>query len=168
MTEVSLIPLVMRWLHVISAIVATGGAIFSLFVLLPAAGKVLQPADRDQLAEAVRTRWQRFIHAAILFFLISGFYNYLTITRFQHADQPLYHALFGVKFLLALVVFALALALTSSRPWSQNLRTRGRKWLTALVVCAVAVVLISGVLRALPKTAPAAPAATVTSAASPG
>lgn len=164
MSEDLFIPLVMRWLHILSAIVATGGAIFSLLVLLPAAGKTLQPADREQLTEAVRTRWQRFIHAAILFFLISGFYNYLTITRHQHEDQPLYHALFGVKFLLAMAVFALALALTSSRPWSRRLRTQGRRWLAALVACAVAVVMISSVLRTLPKTVPATPTVALTSA----
>jgi len=32
--------------------------------------------------------------------LISGLYNYLAVTRVQHAGQPLYHMLFGIKFLL--------------------------------------------------------------------
>jgi uncharacterized membrane protein len=152
------VPLIMRWLHILSAVTAVGGAIFMLFVLRPAAAAALQEGDHSGLREAIRTRWQRLVHVCILLFLVSGFYNYLVVMRPQHVDQPLYHALFGVKFLLALVVFVLALALSSSKAWSQRLRADAGRWLSALVLLAVAVVLISGFMRALPK-APMTPVA---------
>lgn len=147
-----IVPLLMRWLHVLSAIVAVGGAFFMLAVLRPSANAVLPEAQHDALRGAVRGRWQRVVHITILLFLISGFYNYLVLMRPQHVDQPLYHALFGIKFLLALAVFTLAIALTSSKDWSARMRSNSGTWLGLLVALAVTVVLISGAMRALPKS----------------
>ncbi len=45
--------------------------------------------------------------AAILFLLVSGFYNFLRY-EFQYKLPPLYHALFLIKFLLALAIFYIA------------------------------------------------------------
>ena len=145
---------IMRWTHIIAAITAVGGTLFLRFVLLPSAEKTLSPAEHSRLRESLIGHWQHVVHVCILAFLVSGFYNYLVITRFDHPDQPLYHALFGVKFLLALVVFALAVALTSKRPWSEALRGRMRLWGGILAAVAIAVVMLSGVMKNLPKTGP--------------
>jgi len=150
-----ILPLIMRWLHIFSAIVAVGGTMFIYFVLRPAAAATLPEPEHAALREAVRKRWQHFIHAAILLFLVSGLYNYLVVTRLLHEGQPLYHALFGVKFLLALAVFVLGLALTSGKAWSARLRANPGTWLGLLVLLAVVIVMISGFLRAMPRTSPA-------------
>jgi len=68
--------------------------------------------------------------------------------------------LFGVKFLLALVVFALGVALTSSHDWSARLHANARFWVGLLAVAAIGVVLVSSVMRDLPKT-PVAPVVAV-------
>lgn len=149
--NVELLPLVMRWLHILSAIVSVGGVFFIFFVLRPVANAVLQPEVHAELRNALTRRWQKFVHAAILLFLISGFYNYLAVTRFQHVDQPVYHMVFGLKFLLALVVFGLAVALTSLKEWSAKMRSNP-VWLGILVLLAILVVLMSGYLRRLPTT----------------
>jgi len=155
-----LLPLVMRWAHIFAAIIAVGGAIFIRFVLLPSAQQVLDNDTHLKLRTAVTKRWMMFVHTSILLFLISGFFNYLTITRFEHDDQPLYHALFGVKFLIALVVFAIAIAMTSLKSWSEKMRANSRFWMGLLVALAVIIVLMSSFMRALPKTTPAATTAT--------
>ncbi len=161
MSEIHFVPLLMRWMHILSAITAVGGVVFLRFVLIPAAERVLDESTHAKLRDAVIGRWQKLVHLCILLFLISGFYNYLVITRHDHAGQALYHALFGIKFLLALAVFGLAVALTSLKPWSQALRAKAKTWLLVLVVLALGIVLISGTMKLLPKPGAGASTATV-------
>ena len=142
--------LIMRWLHVLPAIMAVGGAIFMRFVLMPAAAGALDDEAHGKLRAAVIKRWRMIVHLSILLFLISGFYNYLAVTRHQHPDNGLYHAMFGVKFILALVVFFFAIALTSSKAWSEGFRSKAATWLGLLVALAVAVVLIAGFMKVMP------------------
>lgn len=139
--------LLMRWAHILAAIVALGGSIFFRFVFLPAAGACLTGDQSARLRQTFMVRWKRIVHTCIALFLISGLYNYLVIQRPQHEGQALYHALFGVKFLLALAVFYLALALTASGAFGSSLRRRAAYWLAMLVALAVIVVLISGYMR---------------------
>jgi len=152
-SDIHWVPLLMRWMHILAAITAVGGSIFLRFVLIPSAERVLDEATHAKLRASVIGRWQKLVHLCILLFLISGFYNYLLITRHDHAGQALYHALFGIKFLLALGVFALAVALTSLKPWSQGLRAKAKTWIVVLLAMALAIVLISGNMKQLPKTA---------------
>lgn len=143
--------LVMRWAHILAAVTTVGGVIFMRFVLMPSAESVLSDDIHQNLRTAIAKRWQHVVHTCILLFLVSGMYNYLAITRHLHPGQPAYHALFGIKFLLALIVFVLALALTSTRPWSAALRANAKLWLTMIVALAVVIIAISGVLRSLPR-----------------
>ena len=147
--SVALLPLVMRWIHILSAIVTLGGSIFVRFVLMPSAQQVLDDKAHAQLREAVTKRWMKFVHTCILLFLVSGFYNYIAIQAPAHHGQAIYHMLFGIKFLLALAVFALAIALTSLKPWSGKLRANSKFWLGLLVALAIVVVGISGYMRAI-------------------
>lgn len=139
--------LVMRWLHVIAAIVAVGGSTFLRFVLMPVAGKVLSDEEHERLRQPLMRRWKMFVHTSILVFLVSGFYNYLVVTLPQHSGQPVYHMMMGIKILLALAVFALAIGLTSRFGWSAALRAKPLRWLAVLLLCAYLVVLIAGALR---------------------
>jgi hypothetical protein len=95
----------------------------------------------------------------IAFLLVSGIYNVIK------KEQPpgvtaLYHALFGIKFLLALVIFFVASALVGRSPALARIRRNARFWLSVNMALAITVVCISGVLRVLPQgNKPAKPAA---------
>ena len=154
--EISLeqiVALLSRWTHILFAIVAIGGACFMRFVLNGAAVEALDETGRTALHQAVVKRWKRWVMISIALLLASGFYNYLVVTRAQHAGQALYHALFGVKFLLALSVFTLASALTGRAKLFNRVRERGPLWLGVLVALAVLVVLIAGVMKLIPPVA---------------
>ena len=151
MTAELALPLLMRWIHVGSAIVLVGGLIFYRLVFVPVASKVLSDEELEKLREPLMRRWKMYIHPSILLFLISGFYNYLVVTRGLHEGQGLYHALFGMKFLLALCVFALAIIMTSTMTWSEKLRKNRALW-SILVLLAVAVALIGGYMKVMPQT----------------
>lgn len=141
------IALVSRWVHILSAIVMLGGAAFLRFILMPSVTEAFGENGHKTLRPVLMRRWQTVVHLCIALFLVSGFYNYLAVTAPKHPGDALYHALFGVKFLLALVVFALASILVSTREKASKLRANARLWLTITVGLAVIVVLIGGVMK---------------------
>lgn len=151
-----LIAVVMRWAHILSAITAVGGVFFIFFLLTPVAAQTLPDRQPEILRAAIMRRWRMVVHTTILLFLVSGFYNYLFVTRLVHPDQPVYHILWGVKVLLSFAIFALAIGLSSAKAWASRMRQNAAAWTTLLIALAVIVVLISGILKNLPQTSRAA------------
>jgi uncharacterized membrane protein len=148
--DVEIVPLIMRWFHMLGAMILVGGLLYLYFGLrgaLPSLGDETRVVFRNRAVQP----WKHFVALAFVLLLVSGFYNYLTITRHLHEEQPLYHALFGIKFLLALAAFAFVFIVTSTMSWSENLREKPVMWYLALLT-SVAVVLIAGYMRMMPAT----------------
>ena len=135
-----------RWLHVSTAIVLVGGIVFIRFVLNPNAEQ-LPPNEHDRLRELVTASWRKFVRAGILLFLLTGFYNYIAVAAPKHHGDGLYHALMGIKIILAFGVFFLAEALVGRSAAFARLREQRKMWLMALIVVAFVIVAISSVLR---------------------
>jgi uncharacterized membrane protein len=149
--------LVFRWLHILAAITAVGGAVFARFVVLPALAP-LPSQDRELLHAAMRARWSKIVAAAIAFLLVSGLYNFMMIA-IQYRLPRWYHPVFGVKFLAALAIFAIASLLAGKSPAAEALRRNAKMWLNLNIALAVLVVCLSGVLRSaekIPKEKPEA------------
>jgi uncharacterized membrane protein len=146
--NIDFVSLVSRWLHILAATTAVGGTIFSRFALLPAVG-ALADDQRSILMEGIRTRWSKFVAASILFLLVSGLYNFMMIVRSYDLPKP-YHMLFGIKFILAFVIFMVASLLSGRTELAKRVRANARLWLNVNVALAVVVICLSGVLRALP------------------
>jgi hypothetical protein len=151
-----LLGLVARWLHILAAITAVGGTIFARAVVFPTLDGL--PADeRSGLHAALRARWSIIVAAAIGFLIISGLYN-IGVTSIHFRLPRWYMPLFGAKFLMALVIFAVASLLSGKTPAADNFRKNARFWLNLNIALAVCVVCISGVLRTaerIPKESPA-------------
>jgi uncharacterized membrane protein len=145
--------LVMRWIHLLCAVAVGGSILFHWIVLAPAARKTLSAEQHAALREPLMRRWKMLIHPSIVLFLLSGFYNFIKVTAPQHHGQPLYHALFGIKFMLAIAVFALAIVLTSTRKWSEKWRQGKFGW-AVLALGIVALVLLGGYMKLMPAAAP--------------
>ena len=143
------LPLVTRWVHIVAAITFVGGFLFIRFLLMPVLSSCLSDEDFARVYQRILKRWMMAVHICLTLLLASGLYNYLVVTRHLHPNQPNYHALFGVKFVVAVVVFFLAIALTSTQRWSAALRARPRLSYSALAVLAILIVLISGFLKNL-------------------
>lgn len=144
---------VMRWAHVLAAIAAVGGSLYWTLVLMPAAGRI-DAAARDTLAGEVRARWSKILGIAILLLLASGIYNLMAILQRYDLQGTPYHMWFGIKFLLALVVFLLASMLAGRSESAVKLRAAGSRWAKVTLLLAVIVVCISGALRLLCDTLP--------------
>jgi len=149
--------LLLRWAHILAAIVAVGGLAFARFGLLPAMSE-LDAATRDKLHDAIRRRWLPWVIGAITLLLASGLANFLLFNARVKAEgwdggmwmrQTSYHALFGAKFLLALVIFYFASALVGRGQGTQWIRDARATWLSVTLGLALAVVMISGWMRQL-------------------
>lgn len=141
-----LVALISRWIHIGTAIVLVGGLVFLRFVLAPAAAQLPDDAHA-KLKELVLGTWKKFIHAGILFFLVSGFYNYLVVQAPSHQGDKLYHALMGTKILLALIIFFLSSALVGRSKAFAAMRSNSKLWQTVIVVLAAVIVGLSGFVK---------------------
>lgn len=144
--EISALDVVVRWFHIGSVIVLVGGAFFLRFVLIPAA-EPLPTADHDALRARVTARWRYLVHTLIALILISGFYTVIVKAK---ATVPLWHMLVFVKILLAMVIFFFASALVGRSAGLESFRKNPKPVLLLNLVLALLIVMISGVLRALP------------------
>ena len=149
--------LILRWAHVLAAIVAMGGLVFARFALLPALSD-FDAATRDRIHESIRRRWLPWVIGAITVLLVSGLANFLLFNDRVKADgwaggfwmrRHGYHALFGAKFLMAMVAFYFASGLVGRGAGTQWIRNDRAKWLSVTLGLTLAVVLLSGWMRQL-------------------
>lgn len=106
MNFMDLVGLFSRWVHIASTVTLLGGVVFARMVLTG-------PREIEMV-----TRYAKVLNAAIAGLLVSGLYNLLS----KSAVPPGYHAVFGMKFLLALHVFAIAYLL--GRPGIDEVKRR--------------------------------------------
>lgn len=142
---------VMRWLHVASAVAALGAAMTLRLAIMPALAPLEQCAEA---MGAIRDRLKKLIHASLGLLLLTGFYNYIVVTipavRAKReggaAGFEIYHPLMGLKILLSFAIFAIAIVLLSSREIAPQSR---RGMLSVNVALGILVLLIGAYLRRL-------------------
>jgi uncharacterized membrane protein len=127
-----------RWLHLSSVVTLIGGILYARFVMNPASS-TLSPDARAGLDNDAARRFRPLVLAAITLLVLSGVCNFL-IKRPQTA---LYHALFGVKILLVLHVFAIAILASSP-----NNPRRARQMFGA-AISGIVIILISAYLKGI-------------------
>src|SRR5439155_242942 len=141
-----LVNVILRWLHIASAVVLLGGFLLIALAVEPALrGK----PEWEALSEAIRRRYKRISHTAIGLLLITGFYNYLELAVPKARAAGIaaeYNGVMGIKILLALAVIGISIALLSPLRLSQE--SRGR-WLMVNAVLGLAVLAAGAFLRRL-------------------
>lgn len=122
--------LVLRFLHVGSAIVLLGGFFYARVMLLPEAAQ----------ARTLALRFRPWMVGAALAIVVSGLYQY--VARMGHAPAG-YHMWAGIKILVALHVLAVALLLARGAMDE----ARQARLLRGAVVSGFVVVLLGAYLR---------------------
>jgi uncharacterized membrane protein len=92
------------WLHIASAALLIGGALYGRLAI-QAAAAALAPDAAGKVSDAAAQRFRGWVFATIVVLLVTGVYNYLH----TGAHSARYHMLLGVKLLLVLHIFASAL-----------------------------------------------------------
>ena len=131
MTDEIAIPL--RWLHIASMTTLLGGMIFWRMVLARAGVDETRGAFTERVAAAFRP----LVFTAIAGLVISGFINYLSTP----GHSKTYHMMLGIKLLLALHVFAVAILMVG--PNNPNRRRQA----TGIMISGLVILLISAWLR---------------------
>lgn len=95
----------MRYVHIVSAVVAMGGLTFMLLCLSPTT-RVLDDGFSDSWMKMIRRRFDRVVWLSIAGLVVSGVYNWVLSAGAYKAMGPVGNILIGTKVLLAMAMFA--------------------------------------------------------------
>ncbi|HUB79008.1 MAG TPA: hypothetical protein VMB03_09445 [Bryobacteraceae bacterium] len=126
----------MRWMHIASVATLIGGMIFGSAVMSKAAAG-LSPDARESFMDKAAGYYRPLVFAAMGCLLISGTYNILSAP----GHSVLYHMLLGIKLLLVMHVFAVAVLVT--RPHNK----RRARMMAGAAISGLIIIAISAYLR---------------------
>ena len=127
---------VMRWLHLSSMATLIGGILYGRLVMTPAE-RALSPEAGKAVDAKAAASYRPFVIFAICGLVLSGTYNILT----NPGHSPTYHMLLGIKLLLALHVFAVAILITRAD------NPRRARMMTGVILSGLTILAISAYLR---------------------
>lgn len=139
-----ILPVVMRYVHVVSAVLAVGGLAFLITCFSPAI-RLLEDSLRQSVYKLAHDRFLRVLWIAIGGLTISGVYNwYLNFEAYRKLG-PIGNALIGTKVLLAVIMFTLVIARSAGliNPKNPKLLPMINIHLAAIVI------LLASILRVL-------------------
>ena len=143
--------LALRWLHVLSAITLVGGVLYTRFAVLPLL-ESLDEERRESVGAAMRRNWAKYMMIALTILLVTGITNMILIPKtIDPAVKSNYSMLVGIKFMLAMPVFFIVSVLNGRSNMAEKLRAKHKLWLNIAVALCVAVVLLAGYLRFIPR-----------------
>ncbi len=123
----------LRWLHIASMTTLLGGIVFWRMVLVRAGVDETRGAFTERIAASFRP----LVFASIAGLVLSGFINYLSAP----GHTKFYHMLLGIKLLLALHVFAVAILIV------QPNNPRRTRMATGTMISGLVILFISAWLR---------------------
>jgi uncharacterized membrane protein len=133
LTALEVLGVLVRWLHIASAVVLIGGVAYARAVVVPAL-EALPEDERSGTWQRLNWSFRPMVYAAIAGLVVSGAYNFLI----HPGHTRFYHIWFGVKMLLAAHVFAASLLAVKEPKPSR---------LTSVVISGFFVILVAAFLR---------------------
>jgi uncharacterized membrane protein len=122
---------IMRWLHISSVVALIGGVLYGRLVFFPGLQK-LSPEARSPLDETAAAGFRPVVYLAVGCLTLSGLYNIFS----NPGHSPLYHVLLGIKLLLVMHVFAIALLLVQPNN-QRRARMMGLTAISGLIIIAI-------------------------------
>jgi hypothetical protein len=154
MTDDPLFPvlLILRYMHILGAIMLMGGTIFMRFGLAPVVAG-LDASTKASVHEQVRSRWSKFVMLASGLLLVSGLANLGLASQYEF--KPVfglnYNMVVGIKFLLALPIFLFASFLAGRSATAKKFQANAVTWMNVNLALALVMVLIGGALKFVPR-----------------
>lgn len=140
---------VMRYLHIVSAIVTVGGMAFVLFCVTPAS-RLLEENLRQTFLKLMQERFLKVLWIAIATLVITGAYTWYTLNDAYNAIRPWGQALIGTKVLLATTIFIIvwlrSMGIVGTTPKG------GKRVMMINIHLAAIVILLAAILRYLRMT----------------
>lgn len=142
------IDVIVRIVHIFAAVTAAGAAFYQLIAVRPALME-LEDDLRRRVAESIARRWFSIVLLLIVLLLATGLYNFIAVRVPELRGKPnagLYHALFGIKFLVVLASFHAATVLSLPGPRGDRWRAKSGFWLPFLATMFATAIVIGVVL----------------------
>jgi uncharacterized membrane protein len=146
------VDLVLRWIHILSAVTVAGGIIFWRFVLMPAAYS-LPENERQNILEASRGRWAKLVMLGTAALLVTGLVNAVRMITANTFGVHPYHTLVLIKLILAMAFFYIAARLSGRSEAAGRFRDRLPFWLNITLALVLALVLVGGYMKNIPRFA---------------
>lgn len=141
-----LLELIIRWAHILPAIILVGGTLYMVFALHPAMQST-EFAEKAELKAAIRARWAKVVMICAGIVVLSGIASLVLQATTYDFPQKYYHPVAGMKFLLALVILYIASLLSGRSKNAEKFREKEAFWLKLNACLAVILVLMAGTLR---------------------
>ena len=135
-----------HWIHLAAATTIIGGSIYAYLAVRPN----LSASDEDTKSRwGAPKPWRIAVHASIFLLLVTGLVNLMWVGIPKGKEASGYHAIFGIKFLIAFVVFFLVSLAAGRSERAARLRESSPKMWIGLLLCGLLVLLLSSVLKHL-------------------
>lgn len=138
---------VRRVLHILPALILGGSFFYLKTVLAPAGGG---PEACFAGRRQVLARW---VHLSAGLLLVTGLLNFLSINAAAKAAggklPSAYHMLFGVKFLLGLLVIFIAEMLAGKTEAAERFRAKMTTWLSLGWLAILGIIVLGAIMRTL-------------------
>lgn len=131
--------LVVKWVHLVSIVIAVGLTLFQHLVLAPILKRTTDVPD--ELVKALQRRAGMIIGIAWVFIWVTGIYNLVVIIP---SVKPNYHMLLGAKILLVLVLFFISTALSHPSLAFEGIQRSRAKWVALAAWLGIILVMLSG------------------------
>ena len=151
-----ILSLVLRWLHVLSAVTMVGGVFYMRLAVLPAT-ETLPEEQRGPFGGAMRRAWAKWVMISVALLLVTGLVNMIMTPKYNDFDteqgKKLYSMLVGIKFVLALPVFFLISTLNGRSANADRFREKQGLWLNLAAALCILIICIAGFVRFIPRSA---------------
>jgi uncharacterized membrane protein len=132
MNDVTILIVIMRWIHIASVATLIGSLLYGRLVMAPAIA-TLAPDAREALSNTAARLFRPFVFASMAGLVVSGVFKILTTP----GSSVTYHMLLGVKLLLALHVFAVSILIVQPKN-PRRTRMMTGAMISGLVILAIA------------------------------
>jgi uncharacterized membrane protein len=141
------VDIISRWLHIAAAAVAVGGLVYARFVVFPSL-QLLSEDTRAMLSAQFSARLKPIALSAVAALFLSGVYNLYRVLERGIVDST-YHAVFGLKFLLALHLFAMLFLLSAPPSGDAARDARRPRLMLGAVISGLLILALGAYLRTL-------------------
>lgn len=119
--------IVAKFLHVTFAAIAMGGIALTLWALIPAL-KEVSPESAATISQGVSRRFGVMIWITISILFLTGLWMVVLVIA-AGVPHALYHSILGIKIILALLIFLIALGITLPMKFLEKMRQNKRRWM---------------------------------------
>lgn len=137
-----------RWIHIVAVVMGIGGMFAMRYVFLPALAEE-EKGRRGAILMRARRKLAVIVPTAIGLLIVTGAINLVRSFKTPPTPPVGYHIVFGVKLILALILFAIALMLALPSDPPNAVQRRAKFWLSMNVHLGFLIIALSVALKFL-------------------